>query len=377
MKSILMNQPYILAFIFIFLLISCNKDNDNKILVVSPESTTVSRFEGNTVIILESNTNWQLTFDVDWISIEPANGNGNAEISISYQSNTETSDRVANITISGVDAESLIFSLVQEKRIPADKPKFSDAIYKPYGIDFPGAAIDFVDIDGDGDMDVFASNANVMVFYRNTGTPNDPKFSSPTSNPFGITLSAFGMEFVDIDDDGDMDLFASNGYGMFLYRNIGTKTNPKFTDALVKPYGIDIAAIAIDFADTDNDGDKAAICCGAYGTFIFKNTGTASQPKFTEAISHPFGVSIAGAIEFADIDDDGDLDVFTSNNNGAFMHRNTGSASYPNMSDAIVSPYGFSAHSIGIDFVDIDNDGDLDAFSTNNSGTFLYRNLNF
>ena len=71
-----------------------------------------------------------------------------------------------------------------------------------------------IDIDHDGDFDVFSIDINGNVlFSRNTGNAVNPSFASPQTNPFGLTGMGNGAEgtFSDIDSDGDLDLFIGGG----------------------------------------------------------------------------------------------------------------------------------------------------------------------
>ncbi len=122
----------------------------------------------------------------------------------------------------------------------------------------------FVDIDNDGDMDCFTGGTDgVTRFYENTSTLPTLNFENPVSNPFGITDDGEDddfIEFVDIDADGDMDLFIGDGDVTF-FENTGDASNPAFTQndtdnrlpVSVVNYG---SFSSLDFVDIDNDGDK-------------------------------------------------------------------------------------------------------------------------
>lgn len=73
-------------------------------------------------------------------------------------------------------------------------PVYSNAVPNPFaGIDVGNASSsDFIDIDGDGDLDaVFGSQAGTLRYFRNTGTLSNPTFSEQSggANPFnGIDI---------------------------------------------------------------------------------------------------------------------------------------------------------------------------------------------
>ncbi|WP_168537080.1 VCBS repeat-containing protein, partial [Anabaena sp. UHCC 0253] len=69
-------------------------------------------------------------------------------------------------------------------------PQFSSPVTNPFGLTNVGgfAAPTFADIDNDGDLDAFVGEANGdTLFYRNTGTAAAPTFTLEATNPFGLT----------------------------------------------------------------------------------------------------------------------------------------------------------------------------------------------
>ena len=84
----------------------------------------------------------------------------------------------------------------------------------------------FADIDNDDDFDLFLcyGNYNKLTYYVNEGTSQNPNMQFVTNEFFGNDvelLSPSGIDFVDIDNDGDGDfIFSGIRAGMMFFRNI-------------------------------------------------------------------------------------------------------------------------------------------------------------
>ncbi len=256
----------------------------------------------------------------------------------------------------------------------------------------------FVDINGDGNKDVFLGSVDGVINYLES----DPDIICPdftyqkidnSENPTNtIDVSAYSEpEFVDIDADGDTDLFVTDSLGQInFFQNDGTINTPNFTPIIGgnNPFdGIDVGSIAtIDFVDINNDGLQDAFIGEASGNInFFQNNGTATNPNYIQVIgaANPFNGVTAGTQSsptFTDIDQDGDLDAFVGNEDGqVFFFRNEGTPTVPNYTQFTDTNNPF----FGVDldgkftptFGDIDKDGDLDALIGNKSGTlYFFRN---
>ena len=105
-----------------------------------------------------------------------------------------------------------------------------------------------------------------------------------------------------------------------------------------------------------------------------------ADPVFNYVGANPFGLSNVGSLakpSLVDIDADGDLDAFIGNNNGnTRFFNNIGSINNPVFAAATSNPFGLgNAGTAAPTFVDIDGDEDLDAFIGNYyGGIYFFRN---
>ncbi len=301
----------------------------------------------------------------------------------------------------------LSFLLLGVGGVPqANAQVFGPAQTNPFSIESTDSFnfVAIADMDNDGDLDLFLagyseSNNGTAIFYlKNDGTPEAADFTSPQLNPFGIQPSEYLTiaSIVDIDDDGDMDLVTgtySYGGDFVFQENIGTAENPSFEPPQVNPFGLTATNefSVPTWADLDGDGDIDLIASENNGGIqFFENTGSAVAPAFAAPQNAPFGITeidgYINFIDFADMDNDGDLDImyggtYDDYNDGlSFKYsENTGTATAPNFDEPIVNPFGLETQLEGYildpSLADIDNDGDLDLFSGEAYGVLFFENL--
>ena len=158
------------------------------------------------------------------------------------------------------------------------------------------------DYDGDGDVDIITANRDGdLNILRNDGTGN---FSSVDPDSIGIVHDAFsGVTAADIDNDGDLDLLlvgldSRDRTIGHLYRNLGAGTFRYLRDFT------DIDGFMGGFADLDNDGDLDLVFAG--DDVVYLNDGSG---RFSVGPTVPVGgIDDPRAIAFSDVDGDGDLD---------------------------------------------------------------------
>ncbi len=202
--------------------------------------------------------------------------------------------------------------------------------------------------------------------------------------PFLTELAAYTCPYwSDYDLDGDMDLFIASGPASgvpdfdFCYKNMKRETGQ---DTLIRMTS-ELFAIqkqdgqCYNFIDYDNDGDLDLCLTNYYSvpTQLYRNTD-----GVYESVVTPFKEATTNIANcWGDYDNDGDLDVIITNDNRASKtYINTGNGTFD------FSPDGFTTSTAvcSIANADYDNDGDLDVFAHgignngNTSSVGLYRN---
>jgi len=246
---------------------------------------------------------------------------------------------------------------------------------------FGKSAPRFCDLDGDGDLDFFLGDGVGLIHYwENVGNSSSPNFVFVTDSLENIDNTGKShFAFADIDDDGDFDLFMGNYYGNILfYRNDG---NPNVWDlSLLSSQfaGIDVGNNAIpSFADIDADGDFDLFIGNMDGNiWYYRNDGDSVNYNFAYMTNFYDSIEVDwyAAPEFADIDGDGDYDFFVGRENennivspgDLFFYENVGSPSLPQWSLITLNYLSLDLGERAQNrHADIDGDGDQDLFMAN------------
>ncbi|CAN5620789.1 VCBS repeat-containing protein [soil metagenome] len=108
----------------------------------------------------------------------------------------------------------------------------------------------FVDLDGDGDPDLFLQErSGELMYFENTGTAEDPRFEW-RNDRFGDLHVGEWFLFHDLTGDGRLELMSERPYSYIrVYRNEGTPEAPRFEVALDSIRDVDGRPI---FSDRQN-----------------------------------------------------------------------------------------------------------------------------
>ncbi len=229
----------------------------------------------------------------------------------------------------------------------------------------------------------FAALAALLFFPKNTSAQTIFKkiTGSPVTSTPGDSRS---VNWIDIDNDNDLDLFISNGKqggeDNFLYKNDGKGQFTAITDSPIVNDGE--PSDGATWADFDNDGDADCFVVNWYNrnNLFYRNDGVVGgevqfSQNLTSVISTDGGFSETAS--WGDFDADGWLDLYVSNSDGDFknfLYRNLGDGNFTKITTGAAVNDAFTSRSVN--WTDYDLDGDVDLFVTNEGGQNenLYQN---
>ncbi|NOQ71091.1 MAG: T9SS type A sorting domain-containing protein [Crocinitomix sp.] len=226
-----------------------------------------------------------------------------------------------------------------------------------------GEKIECADMNGDGIEDIITrATFNRIVWRVNPGT------GAATGDEFVIEIDdpiVQDWEIIDIDDDGDMDIcWVDYGAdeGLWIGRNLGDGTFER--DTIYKE--LDIHPLTINFADMNNDGLLDVVFSGVFRVGWVENLGAGVYSDLNVLTTDPYDPRV---VQTGDVDLDGFVDiVYTDPDaNKLILIRNLDGESF----DDPVSITGELTEPGDIDLIDIDFDGDLDIVSGEIGGPSL------
>ncbi len=111
-------------------------------MTLSPANQDVDPASGTVSYVVSSNIDWTVVDDADWLTLSPANANGNGALTADFDDNPTTSTRVATITLTGSGITQTATLTQQGQAPPAIEVSFSVTNESCY--DHEDAAIDLV-----------------------------------------------------------------------------------------------------------------------------------------------------------------------------------------------------------------------------------------
>jgi len=258
-----------------------------------------------------------------------------------------------------------------------------------------GLGVAVADFDNDGFPDIFVNNFGPNVLYRNNGDGTFTDIAMPAGVQGGDEVAG-GAAFLDIDGDGHLDLYVTNylefaydqhvnttlsGVPAYaspkafppaqdrLYRNQGDGTFTDVTDSsgIAGHLGWGMGLVAGDF--NRNGHTDIFVANDVCGNFLFLNDGTGrfAESGLLNGIAYDLYGSPQGSMgaEPTDFDNDGWLDIYQTSYQlqHGVLYRNRGEAQFEDVTLTTGAGAGTYAQvTWGVGAIDFDNDGLRDLF---------------
>jgi hypothetical protein len=208
--------------------------------------------------------------------------------------------------------------------------------------DGPALGVVAADFNGDGWADLYVANDGepnlLWINQRNGGFRNTALLAGAALNGLGSAEGSMGVDAGDFDNDGDEDLFVTNlpGETNTLYVNDGSGLfEDRTTMAGLGVPSLPHTGFGTAWFDFDNDGwldllvangavrmqESNARAADPFPlgerNLLFRNLGTGRFEEVTARAGAVFELSeVSRGAAFGDVDNDGDVDVLVTNNNG-------------------------------------------------------------
>ena len=224
--------------------------------------------------------------------------------------------------------------------------------------------------------DLMVGNAaGVGIGYDETGTPGNPSWTATPIWNSPNQGEAIATSTGDLNGDGILDLIVGTNSGLLnAYRNTGSYASPIWTLEGAWSIAVSETGLRPLLVDIDNDGDLDLFYGASNGEVIaLENIGTALAPAWQNNSTWSFSaIGLDAAPTAADLDCDGDFDLLIGYLDGIVRGvENIGSASSANWA----ANSGWDTPDLGSNAVpacsDLDGDSDPDLLVGESSG-FVY-----
>jgi len=271
---------------------------------------------------------------------------------------------------------------IDEELIPTYSQVALTHTHQHDGSSLPMIGSCIIDIDGDRVPEVFLGGGKDQkdAIFRYS----DGQFET-VENCAGVSKqmpdATYGAATIDVDNDGDSDLFVARDSGVTLYTNDGGTFVGKLLDI---PFDEKSIPLSFAFADLNRDG-AVDMYVATYlpkakmeGMNIFNkknygsnsllllNNGDNTFKDITDDAGMRYTHNTFQGV-FVDMDDDMELDLVVAHDTGQVKTwKNLGNLKFKDMPNPTTDVYGYP---MGVAVADYDNDGRVDFFFSNTGGT--------
>jgi hypothetical protein len=271
---------------------------------------------------------------------------------------------------------------IDEELIPVYSPASLEFTHQYDASSLPMIGSCIIDIDGDRVPELFLGGGKDQgdaIFRFSNGT------FIPVEGCAGIDKSmpdaTYGAATIDVDSDGDSDLFVARDSGVTLYINSGGTFEAGKLDI---PFDEESTPVSFAFADLNRDG-AVDMFVSTYlpkskmeGMNIFnkENYGSNSLLLLNNGDNTFTDITAESGLRythntfqgvFVDIDGDMEQDLVVAHDTGQVKTwKNMGNLKFKDMPNPTSNVYGYP---MGVAVADYDNDGRVDFFFSNTGGT--------
>ncbi len=250
----------------------------------------------------------------------------------------------------------------------------------PDGLRSTANALEVFDVDGDGTAELLLGNAGrnlVLGVAAGEGGANSVFVEQASVIPTGEHTTQ-DLLLIDVDGDGDNDLFVANEEDNRLLINLGDGSFADETEDRLP--AVSSESREADAADIDGDGDLDIVVANVRfnrdvspANRLLLNDGAGVFADVTaDAVTGPANADSSFTVRFFDVDGDGDPDVLSPINDlgdgGSIeLWENQGDGTFvaPDANPFVGAPEGST---FDVEVVDLNDDGAMDVYFCNRSG---------